>query len=423
MNNDHQPPRDHQPALAREIEVSGEHEGRRLDKYLRAELKGVPASLLFRLLRKGKVRVNDRRAQPNYRLEAGDVLRLPPMQVQADLPPPTLSRSLLQRIDQSVVHEDERLLIINKPADVAVHVGTGVSGGVIEALRQLRPELPDLELVHRLDRDTSGLLIVAKTPSILRHLQQLLREEGSLDRRYLALVHGSWPDRLRHVDAALQRTDTGVRVGPDGQDSLTRFSVRRRIGEDATLVQAQLVTGRKHQIRVHAQYSGHPIAGDPKYGDERFNQQLQRLGAPQMFLHASELRIPLPEGDTLKVTAPMPPAWDRVLHRLKTGGSRDRNPDGDKSRGRNKNQNQSKDNQLNGRKPRGARPARPKATTPGNARRDRNSGSGDSSSRASRGSTPHNGHPARDARGGNSPRGGDRRNVESQRPRRPRRRR
>ncbi|MGP6174565.1 RluA family pseudouridine synthase [Corynebacterium sp. A21] len=300
----------------REVEVPAEHAGRRLDKYLRAELKGVPASLLFRLLRKGKVRVNDKKAQPNYRLEAGDLLRLPQIRLPDAIPPPPLPVSLLRTIDQTVIHEDDALLVLDKPADIAVHVGTGVSGGVIEALRQLRPDQPDLELAHRLDRDTSGLLMVAKTPSMLRHLQRVLREEDSLKRRYLALVRGDWPEELAEVRAPLHRTEQSVIVAEHGLPSLTRFAPRRRFGGTATLVQAELITGRKHQIRAHTRHAGFPIAGDKKYGSTTFNQRIHQLASPRLYLHAAELEIPLPDSTILRVSAPMPAAWQRPLGNL-----------------------------------------------------------------------------------------------------------
>lgn len=314
MNTDKQPPTHLAPA--REVSIDAEHAGRRLDKYLRAELKGVPAGLLFRLLRKGKLRVNGARAEQNYRLVEGDVLNLPPLHMPDTTPAPKLPSSLLDQISGAIVHEDERLIVLNKPADVAVHVGTGVAGGVIEALRQLRPELPDLELAHRLDRDTSGLLMVTKSPAMLRHLQQILRDDGPLGRHYLALVHGSWPAELDRVAAPLLRTEQTMVVAPDGLDSLTEVAVRRRFGDTATLIKAQLITGRRHQIRVHTRHAGHPIGGDPKYGDRGFNQRLRQLGAGHMFLHASQLDIPLPDGEILTVTAPAPPAWDRAFSKL-----------------------------------------------------------------------------------------------------------
>ena len=317
MNENRNAPSKMTTLPARVVEVPAAHEGRRLDKYLRAQLKGVPASLLFRLLRKGRLRVNGARAQPNYRLVAGDRLELPAMEIPATGPPPKLPGALLRQIEQGIVHEDAELIVIDKPADVAVHVGTGVAGGVIEALRHLRPDLPDLELAHRLDRETSGLLMVAKTPAMLRHLQQVLREEGTaLDRRYLALVRGSWPERLTRVDAPLLRTPAGVTVADGGQEALTHFSVVRRFGSTATLVEAQLVTGRKHQIRVHAHHAGHPIGGDRRHGDEAFNRRLRELGGTPMFLHAVRLGIPLPDGEVLDLRTDVPAGWRRTIDGL-----------------------------------------------------------------------------------------------------------
>ncbi|WP_211208968.1 RluA family pseudouridine synthase [Corynebacterium halotolerans] len=306
----------------RVVEVPAAHEGRRLDKFLRANLKGVPPPLLFRLLRKGRVRVNGRRVEPGYRLHDGDQLELPRMEVIDTKPPARIPAALLRQIEQSILHEDDTLIVLNKPADVAVHVGTGVSGGVIEVLRHLRPDQPDLELAHRLDRETSGLLMIAKTPAMLRHLQQVLRDSSSLDRRYIALVRGAWPTKLTEVRARLRRTERTVLVDGDGQTACTRFSILRRFGNRATLVQARLVTGRKHQIRVHTRHAGHPIAGDQKYGDDSFHRSLRELGGSHMFLHASELRIPLPGGEKLHLTAPTPPSWQRPLDLLTTPGKR-----------------------------------------------------------------------------------------------------
>ncbi len=302
---------------ARVVEVPAAHEGRRLDKYLRAQLKGVPASLLFRLLRKGRLRVNGGRVQPNYRLVAGDRLELPAMEIPDTGPPVKLPGALLRQVERGIIHEDAELIVLNKPAEVAVHVGTGVAGGVIEALRHLRPDQPDLELAHRLDRETSGLLMVAKTPAMLRHLQRVLREEETaLDRRYLALVRGSWPERLTRVDAPLLRTPHGVTVDRGGQGALTRFSIVRRFGSAATLVEAQLVTGRKHQIRVHAEHAGHPIGGDRRHGDEGFNRRLRELGGTHMFLHAARLGIPLPDGEVLDLDTDVPAGWQRTIDGL-----------------------------------------------------------------------------------------------------------
>ena len=307
---------------ARELEVSVEHAERRLDKFLRSQLKGVPGGLVFRLLRKGAVRVNGKRATPDYRIQAGDVLRLPALEIPDERPAKTLPADLLRQVAQAVVHEDDSLIVLNKPADLAVHVGTGVTGGVIEALRQLRPEEPDLELAHRIDKETSGLLMVARTPSMLRHLQKVMREGVAVDRHYLALVRGHFPDDATDVHTPLLTTDHGVRVDPGGQPAHTRFQVLRRFGQRATLVRAQLITGRKHQIRVHTRHTGHPIAGDRKYGDPDFSRDIRRSGGTRMFLHASRLDIPLPSGRRLHVTAPACSAWDRTLHRLGTPARR-----------------------------------------------------------------------------------------------------
>lgn len=288
-----------------EVEIPEAHAGRRLDKYLRAHMKGVPASLIFRNLRTGKIKVNGRKAKPDYRTQPGDMLKMLQMDLPENLPPPVpLSRQLLNQIDNSIIHEDADLIVLNKPADIAVHTGTGVAGGVIEALRQLRPAEPDLELAHRLDRETSGLLMVAKAPAMLRHIQQLLREDDrAIPRRYALVVRGRWPDHVTAVDAPLQRTATTVRVHPGGQPALTFFEVERRFGNRATLVKARLTTGRKHQIRVHARHAGHPIIGDRKYGDPRAR-------AAHMFLHATELTVHMPDGTTREFSAPLPTDWD-----------------------------------------------------------------------------------------------------------------
>lgn len=271
--------------------------------------------MIFRQLRTGKIKVNGKKAKPDYRIQPGDMLRMLQMELPQDLPPPvTLPSSLVNQIEQSIIHEDADLIVLNKPADIAVHVGTGVSGGVIEALRQLRPGERDLELVHRLDRETSGLLMVAKTSSMLRHLQKVLREDDhSIPRRYLLLTRGFWPENVRQVAAPLLRTDTTVKVSQNGQEALTFFEVQRRFGKQATLVKARLTTGRKHQIRVHARHAGHPIAGDRKYGDERFSRS---LNARHMFLHSSELSVPMPDGSIQEFFAPIPKQWKPILNSL-----------------------------------------------------------------------------------------------------------
>lgn len=300
---------------ALQITIDDEHAGRRLDKFLRSRFKGVPAGLLFQLLRKGKLRVNGRKAEQNYRLIEGDVIDVPPLRIDepsvADTPPPA---SLVARMRRAVLYEDRDLLIVDKPAGVAVHKGTDIPAGVIETLRHLRPELAELELAHRLDRDTSGVLALAKTPSMLRYLHELLRDrEDEIERHYLAVVAGSWPSRMRVLDAPLRRRDDRVVVDPSGQRAETHVSVRRRVGDSATVVNVRLLTGRKHQIRAHLRHAGHPIAGDDRYGDPGFNKRVARLGSAGLHLHAARMLIPMPDGRPLKVTAPMPRRWERLL--------------------------------------------------------------------------------------------------------------
>lgn len=297
------------------ITVDGEHAGRRLDKFLRSQLKGVPAGLLFQLLRKGKLRVNGRKAEQNYRLVEGDEIDVPALEVEAPAAPaPRLPSALLEQMNNVVLYEDSTLLVVDKPAGVAVHKGTDVPGGVIEALRYLRPDLPELELGHRLDRDTSGVLVLAKSPSMLRYLHEMLRDrEDEIERHYLAIVEGRWPSEKRVLEAPLQRRDTEVVVHPNGQRAETHVRVRRRVGDRATLVDVRLLTGRKHQIRVHLQHAGHPIAGDDRYGDPRFNNLVETHGGSGLHLHASKMVIPLPDSTELVVTAPMPRKWERLF--------------------------------------------------------------------------------------------------------------
>ncbi|MFG0807498.1 23S rRNA pseudouridine(955/2504/2580) synthase RluC [Pseudomonas fluvialis] len=302
------------------LEVAPDHAGQRIDNYLRAQLKGVPKTLVYRILRKGEVRVNKGRIKPDYKLQAGDVIRVPPLRLAERDEPAPLAQGLLERLEVAIVYEDKALIVLNKPAGIAVHGGSGLNYGVIEAFRQLRPESKDIELVHRLDRDTSGLLMIAKKRSMLRHLHEALRGDG-VDKRYLALVRGSWPAVKKQVRAPLMKSNLRsgermVEVNVEGKDALTLFRVVRRFGEFATLVEASPVTGRTHQIRVHARHAGHAIAGDSKYGDDDFTREVRELGGKRLFLHAHALRVPLPEGGELKLEAPVDDMWVQTLERL-----------------------------------------------------------------------------------------------------------
>ncbi|TBW11441.1 23S rRNA pseudouridine(955/2504/2580) synthase RluC [Azotobacter chroococcum subsp. isscasi] len=302
------------------LEIGPEAAGQRIDNFLRTQLKGVPKTLIYRILRKGEVRVNKGRIKPEYKLQAGDLVRVPPLRLAERDEPAPLAQGLLERLEAAIVHEDKALILLNKPAGIAVHGGSGLSHGVIEALRQLRPEARDLELVHRLDRDTSGLLMIAKKRSMLRHLHEALRGDG-VDKRYLALVRGFWPSARKQVSAPLQKNtlrsgERMVEVDEEGREALTLFRVLRRFGDFATLVEAKPVTGRTHQIRVHARHAGHPIAGDAKYGDEEFTREIRALGGKRLFLHAYSLVVPLPEGGGLRLEAPVDEMWAQTLERL-----------------------------------------------------------------------------------------------------------
>lgn len=306
------------------VEIAPERAGQRIDNFLITALKGVPKSRIYRLLRKGEVRVNKGRVKATYRLVAGDRVRIPPVRVAeaGDNVPP--SERVLQRIEASILLEEKGFLVLNKPSGIAVHGGSGLSYGVIEALRVSRPDAPYLELVHRLDRDTSGCLVIAKRRSVLRELHRLLREDDGMEKHYLALVKGRWQGGERRITAALRKNtlrsgERVVVVDPiEGKPSLSLFRPLSRY-KNATLVDVTLKTGRTHQIRVHAQSIGQPIAGDDKYGDDGFSGQLRKQGLKRLFLHAHTLAFRLPGiEDEIRVTAPLSDELTAVLETLET---------------------------------------------------------------------------------------------------------
>ncbi|MGH8267126.1 MAG: RluA family pseudouridine synthase [Steroidobacteraceae bacterium] len=309
------------------LTVGLEEAGQRLDNFVHKRLGGVPRSRVYRVIRKGEVRVNGRRAGPETRLKPHDRIRLPPVRVLPPADPGTPSADLLERIARAVIHEDERLMVLDKPAGVAVHGGSGVSAGVIEALRALRPQ-ESLELVHRLDRDTSGCLLIARHAPTLRALHALLRTEG-FEKRYLALLKGKWELGAKRIEVPL-RTDTRVsgertvRADASGKPSSSRFRPVQFFGRTATLVEVTLDTGRTHQIRVHAQHAGHPVAGDAKYGDADFNSAMRARGLERMFLHASSLSFTWPQGGEFSINTPLPPALAAVLETLAGQATRGR---------------------------------------------------------------------------------------------------
>jgi len=303
---------------ARIIEVAADDAGQRLDNFLLARLKGAPRSLVYRIVRGGEVRVNSGRSRPDRRLEAGDRVRVPPVRL-AEREPAVPSRGLCEELAGRILFENEGVVVIDKPSGLAVHGGSGLSLGLIEALRAMRPDCKSLELVHRLDRDTSGCVMVAKKRSVLRHLHEGLRE-GRIHKRYVALVRGRWPASRTRVTAALEKNTLSsgermVRADDAGKRAETLFRVLHSYAE-ATLVEASPLTGRTHQIRVHAQVSGHPIAGDDKYGDREFDKRMRTHGLRRLFLHAASLAFSLPTGETVDVSAPLDPALSTVLESL-----------------------------------------------------------------------------------------------------------
>jgi len=326
------PPQKRPPAKtgaqpARQREVDAERAGQRLDNYLLGELKGVPRSHVYRLIRSGQVRVNSGRTSPSYRLKAGDRVRVPPVGMRSATPS-AVTPDRLEWLGERIIYEDARVLVLDKPAGLAVHGGSGVSLGCIEALRLLRPDVKDLELAHRLDRDTSGCLLLAKRRSALRVLHQLLRE-SAVDKRYLALVKGQWPEGTTEIDEPLVTHRVGgearVKVDEFGKEARSAFRLLDRYGKTASLVEVSIDTGRTHQIRVHAAHAGHPVAGDERYGDKDFDEYLKSFGLRRMFLHAHSLSFDWPEtGEPFNVSAPLPEDLKAVLTALEVKNAKGR---------------------------------------------------------------------------------------------------
>lgn len=301
------------------IEIDSERAGQRLDQFLMKLLPSVPRSRIYRIVRRGEVRINGGRARPERRLEAGDKVRVPPVRVEPQDAPKRPSNHVLELIRNAIVREDERLIVVDKPAGIAVHGGSGLSFGVIEALRALRPE-ESLELVHRLDRETSGCLLVTRKRSALRTLHELLRE-GQFEKRYLALVKGAWDFGHKRIDVSLlTNTRVGgertVRAAANGKSAVSEFRPVQFFGRRATLLEVAILTGRTHQIRVHAAHVGHPVAGDEKYGDAAFNEEMRAAGLTRMFLHAHSLSFDWPDGSAFSASTPLPAELARVIENL-----------------------------------------------------------------------------------------------------------
>ena len=304
--------------------IAEEEHGQRLDNYLLRICKGVPKSHIYRIIRSGEIRLNGRRVDASDRITTGDVLRIPPIRIAQRQEEVVAGAEI--KVDLPILHEDDAMLVVNKPAGIAVHGGSGVSFGVIEALRRQRPQARFLELAHRLDRETSGLLLIGKKRSALTALHDMFREGGrsgmrGADKRYLLLVKGRWMDPVRHVKLPLLKylLDSGerrVRVSDEGKASHTVFRLMAR-WEHFSLLEAELKTGRTHQIRVHSAHLGYPIAGDEKYGDFSLNRSLAKEGLKRMFLHAWKMKFPHPaEEKEMALEAPLPQALDEFLKKL-----------------------------------------------------------------------------------------------------------
>lgn len=306
---------------ARRVRAGAEGDGQRLDNFLLRELKGVPRSRIYRLLRKGEVRVNGSRAKPDQRLSADDEVRLPPVRLEpAAEGPRRLPAPLQAQLESAILHEDDRILVLDKPSGLAVHGGSGLSFGAIEALRLMRPD-ESLELAHRLDRDTSGCLIITRTRPALRALHALLRE-GQVDKHYSCLMAGQWQLGRKVIEAPVlthlrQGGARMVKVHAEGKAARTRFEPQRKFGRLATLMDVAIDTGRMHQIRVHAAFAGHPVAGDEKYGEREFNARMRELGLRRLFLHCREMAFCWPDtGERVQLQAPLAPDLAAVVERL-----------------------------------------------------------------------------------------------------------
>jgi len=314
------------PGGVRHLQVTAEHAGQRLDNFLLRELKGAPKSLIYRILRTGEVRLNGGRVRPDRRLQAGDVLRIPPVRLgERDERLLRVPPRLAKRLRAAVLYEDREVLVLDKPAGLAVHKGSGLDYGAIELLRAMRPEDSFLELAHRLDRETSGCLVLARTPAALRLIQDAF-QAGRVEKHYLALVRGYWNQGPREVNQPLRRNvprggERMVEVLDDGKPALTRFRPVS-LHKPASLLEASIATGRTHQIRVHAAHVGYPLAGDDKYGDAAFNRLMaEQYGLRRLFLHAHSLNLPL-GGREIAVSAPLDAELKAVLDRLGSAGRR-----------------------------------------------------------------------------------------------------
>ncbi len=317
---------DNQPAknAVQMLEVSEHQEGQRLDNFLLNRLKGVPKTLIYRIIRKGEVRINSKRAKPESKLQIKDVVRVPPLRLPTPEDKGRPGEQLEKRLLDSILFEDDQLMVLNKLAGLPVHGGTGVKLGLIEALRALRPELPALELVHRLDKGTSGCIVLAKSGKARKGLTSAFRER-EVEKVYHALVAGKWPKQISRVDASLNRQaarggERKVEISEDGKEAQTDFRILKQF-PSAALVEARPLTGRTHQIRVHAAMVGCPLIGDEKYNSAASNSTFARMGIKRLCLHAAEVAFPHPQtGKIQKAKADYDDAFKQALEVLATKG-------------------------------------------------------------------------------------------------------
>lgn len=300
------------------IEIDEDLAGQRIDNFLFRLFKRVPKSRIYRGLRSGEVRVNKKRVQAKQKLVLGDIVRLPPFQ-EDEAAQPRVSASLTALLEDAILYEDDTLLILNKPAGWAVHGGSGIRHGIVESVRQLRPHAKCIELIHRLDRDTSGCLMLAKNRQTLREIHGLLREH-KIEKRYTALVQGHWPKRIQKIDQPLQKNvlqsgERLVKVSQDGKPAVTLVRPLQYF-QQATLLDIHLLTGRTHQIRVHTQWTGHAIAGDEKYGKKTFNCAMKERGLARLFLHARQISFQRRDGENISVEAALDGELLNVLKKL-----------------------------------------------------------------------------------------------------------
>ena len=307
------------------VEIGAGNEGQRIDNFLLGQLKGIPRSLIYRLLRTGQVRVNKGRSKPHYKLKAGDLVRIPPVRLSESPAPVSPRAADLEHLSKQILYEDKSLIIINKPSGMAVHGGSGLSYGVIEAFRIMRPKEKFLELVHRLDRETSGCLVLARKRSALVRLHEMLRRERGekMNKTYQALVKDIWTGPKQRVNQPLLRNvrksgERVVQVSEEGKAAASVFVPLKNFpSASAALVEVRLLTGRTHQARVHAACIDHPIAGDDKYGNRDFNKRMRKAGLNRLFLHASRLRFKHPLEDRLiDIEAPLPEELSSLLEKI-----------------------------------------------------------------------------------------------------------